>query len=288
MSIRAISYKLSKNINHNGIFSFIGLSFGLAWSIWITAYFFNIPFKSPLFITLNMLAAFTPAIAAFIVRRYITKEGFNNVGFGISLKSWPYFLIAWLLPLIIISVTAYTANFLQLTELNFSVVQGLKLASNKPINFNLFVLNLMLGALVATFMLFGEEFGWRGFLQKKLFWHSPWKSAIATGIIWGVWHFPINLQGYNFPEHKYWGLIVFPLACIFLSYIFAWFYRLTNSIWSSCLAHASFNSIAGSLMVVLYVNKTNYILTSVTGIIGICTLALISLILHCYTNKLSS
>jgi membrane protease YdiL (CAAX protease family) len=103
---------------------------------------------------------------------------------------------------------------------------------------------------------------------------------VVTGLIWGIWHYPLNLQGYNFPNHPYWGLLVFPIACIFLSYIFAWFYRATGSIWSTCFAHAGFNSIAGSLMVVLYVNKGNYILTSIAGVCGIAILASVAFALH--------
>jgi len=41
--------------------------------------------------------------------------------------------------------------------------------------------------LVAPLVL-GEELGWRGYLQLRLFPAQPFLAALATGLIWGVWH----------------------------------------------------------------------------------------------------
>ena len=47
---------------------------------------------------------------------------------------------------------------------------------------------------------FGEELGWRGFLQSEWKALGFWKSSWLIGLIWGVWHAPIVLQGYNYPQ----------------------------------------------------------------------------------------
>ena len=272
-----------------GVLSFLGISFGLAWTVWIGLYLADIPMGG-----IGMLAAFSPAIAAFVTRKYITKEGFTDLGWKPLLRRWPYYLIAWLLPLFIITACAAIVYLLGLSEINFSPVQGLKslLPEGQELpeymeNLNIvgFAAIQLFAAIPASLVLFGEEFGWRGYLQRRVYKDSAWKSAIVVGIIWGVWHFPINLQGYNYPEHRYWGLLVFPISTIFMSYIFAWIYKNTQSIWGACLVHASINTVAGSLMVILYVDKSNFILTSLAGIVGIMVLGFISLSIHLWEKK---
>jgi membrane protease YdiL (CAAX protease family) len=127
---------------------------------------------------------------------------------------------------------------------------------------------LLIAALFSTFFLFGEEFGWRGYLQMRLFPDNPLLAAIATGIIWGVWHYPINIRGYNFPEHPIWGLVVFPITAIMLSIIFGWLRLRSGSIWASCLAHAATNSIGVTLTMALFLGGGDTIFFSYLGLLG--------------------
>ena len=45
----------------------------------------------------------------------------------------------------------------------------------------------------------GEELGWRGYLHEKLISRGFWKCSLITGIIWGLWHAPLILQGHHYP-----------------------------------------------------------------------------------------
>jgi hypothetical protein len=117
--------------------------------------------------------------------------------------------------------------------------------------------------------LFGEEFGWRGYLQPRLFPQSPVLSAVVTGTIWAYWHLPLNLRGGNFPENpKLGALVIFPVGAIFLSIIFGWLVQKTGSIWSSSLAHAATNGIGGSLFIALFGGGANFLFVSYGGILG--------------------
>ena len=89
---------------------------------------------------------------------------------------------------------------------------------------------LVIGALIGAHLSWGEEFGWRGYLQLRLFGDRPLLSAVATGIIWGVWHYPVNLRGYNFPDQPLIGLVVFPVGTILPSIIFGWMRLRTGSV----------------------------------------------------------
>jgi membrane protease YdiL (CAAX protease family) len=123
-------------------------------------------------------------------------------------------------------------------------------------------------AILATPILFGEEFGWRGYLQPRLFPDRPVPGAIVTGVIWGVWHYPLLLRGYDFPQNRLAALIVFPVTTIFLSIIFAWLLLKTGSIWSSSFAHAATNAIGGSLSLLLLGGGASLLFVSYLGILA--------------------
>jgi hypothetical protein len=123
-------------------------------------------------------------------------------------------------------------------------------------------------ALVATPILWGEEFGWRGYLQIRLLGHRPLLAAVSTGLIWGVWHYPINLRGYNYPDQPILGLFVFPVGAILLSIIFGWLRLRIGSVWSASLAHSATNAIGGSLTMLLFMGGPNWISVSYLGLLG--------------------
>jgi membrane protease YdiL (CAAX protease family) len=102
----------------------------------------------------------------------------------------------------------------------------------------------------------------------RLFSGQPLLAAISTGIIWGIWHYPINIRGYNFPDHPVLGLLVFPVTTVMLSIIFGWLRLRSGSIWTACLAHAATNSIGATLTMSLFLGGGDSILFSYLGLIG--------------------
>jgi membrane protease YdiL (CAAX protease family) len=123
-------------------------------------------------------------------------------------------------------------------------------------------------SLFSTFILWGEEFGWRGYLQIRLFSSRPLLAAVIAGIIWGIWHYPINIRGYNFPEHPILGLLVFPVSTVMLSIIFGWLRLRTASIWAPSLAHAATNSVGGSLTILLFAGGPDLLFVSYLGLLA--------------------
>jgi membrane protease YdiL (CAAX protease family) len=90
---------------------------------------------------------------------------------------------------------------------------------------------------------FGEEYGWRGYLQKQ--W-APENSKIAgflmIGVIWGLWHLPGILLGHNFPEYPLvGGLILMPLLCMAFSVIFGTAFNKGYVIWVPAIFHGAVN-----------------------------------------------
>jgi uncharacterized protein len=104
----------------------------------------------------------------------------------------------------------------------------------------LFVLrSIIFTALVVAV---GEEAGWRGWmlpeLQKRF---SPLLSSILLGIVWGLWHFPLFLNGQYDQE----PVLVFAKAgaCAFLAILFTWLYnRSGGSLLLAVVLHTALNN----------------------------------------------
>jgi membrane protease YdiL (CAAX protease family) len=109
-------------------------------------------------------------------------------------------------------------------------------------------------------LLWGEEFGWRGYLQTRLPAGRPLVAAVATGLIWGVWHYPLALAGYGtFAQAPVWfGLVLYPLLLVPLSAFLGWLNFETGSVWAPSLAHAVHNNVTAHLLLMLFAGGPNF------------------------------
>jgi len=269
------------NAETRGIVWYLGIAFGLAWTTWEAAIRAGVPVSSAQFQILALPGAFAPAIAAIVVRRWITREGFGDAGLGLHLRRWRYYLFAWALPLGIVAAIIAETRILGVAAPDFTLARAIAspaigptaaaiASSNHPV-----VPQLLLMALVSAPILWGEEFGWRGYLQQRLFADRPIYAALSTGSIWAVWHFPLTLRGYDYPAHPLWGsLVLIPIAILF-SYIFAWIFRRSGSIWASSLAHAATNAVGGMLMILWFAGASGPTTLSYAGLLAIPPLLIV-------------
>lgn len=106
----------------------------------------------------------------------------------------------------------------------------------------------ILGITIAFDFLFGgsvgEEIGWRGYalpLLLKRF--NPVTASIVLGIIWSLWHIPIDIA-VGFGVLGIGGIILRLLTVIPMSVIITWFYlRSRYGIITSLLLHSGINII---------------------------------------------
>lgn len=257
-----------------GILSYLGIAFGLAWAAWEVPNFLGIAVTSPQFQLYALPGAFAPAIAAIVVRKWITREGFGDAGLKLDLKQWRYYLVAWLLPFVVVGVIAAEAVLFSIGTPDFSTVAALRGMGQKPSASMLpyvgyiIVPQLMLRALVFTPVLWGEEFGWRGYLQPRLFPGKPLLAATATGVIWAVWHYPLIFRGYNYQDQPWLGVVLFPVTSILLSIIFGWLRDKGHSIWTASLAHSATNTIGGTLSVLWFYGIASQVWVGYQGVLA--------------------
>jgi membrane protease YdiL (CAAX protease family) len=90
---------------------------------------------------------------------------------------------------------------------------------------------------------FGEELGWRGFLQGAWLRYGRRRAALMVGLVWGVWHFPVILGGiHTYPPTALGlglALIFFTLWGVVQSYAVL----KTGSIWVAAFLHGLVDSL---------------------------------------------
>jgi uncharacterized protein len=272
------------NTKTKGVLAFLAIAFVPAWLSWAAVGLAGISGTNPLFQAAAIPGAFSPALACFIVRKWVTKEGFADAGLQLKLKrNWRYYLFAWLLPLGVTAVIIALANLFNLSQPDFTLQRffgTLNLPGGIPETpDNLFLLlipTLLFQTIVlATPIVWGEEFGWRSYLQIRLFAERPLMAAISTGLIWGVWHYPLVFLGYERYENKFLGLIIFTVFTVLLSIIFGWLRLKTGSVWAASVAHGATNAIGGSLTLMLFSGSANWMWVGYNGILAWIPLGLV-------------
>ncbi|GAA3959041.1 CPBP family intramembrane metalloprotease [Streptomyces marokkonensis] len=227
----------SKPVARKGVAAFLLISFAGTW-LWLL-FARSILGLSPLNPLLQLPGFCMPGIAAVAVRRWITKEGFADAGLKLHLKAaWRYYAVAWLGPPLIAAVTLALAALVGLWEPDLSGPGGIpgtrELAS---------VLGLMVVALILTPLYAGEEFGWTSYLRPRIFGGRTVPSAMATGLIWAVWHFPLAFIGYVEFTNVVVGLAVWTLSFQLQEVMLMWLYQRSGSVWTASLAHAGNNMV---------------------------------------------
>lgn len=265
------------NEDRNGVAWFVVLTYAIAWSAWELPLAMGLELSDPMFQLAMLPGAFAPAFAALVVRKWITGEGFADAGLRLNLKEgWRAYLVALLLPFPVIGVIVLLVMLTGTAEPDFTLTRATAALGGDrgdiPLDSStlwaLLPLQLVISAVIAMPVLWGEEFGWRGFLQQRLARGNPLRAAVYTGLIWGAWHFPLNLRGYNYPDHPWIGLLAFPIATVILSIILGWLQRTGGSNWAAVLGHSSTNVIGGSLTLLLFAGGADMLVTGYLGLFG--------------------
>ena len=248
---------------------FIGFVFLISWSVALIIYLTGGLEENPTFQIENasislatlLLATgymFGPSLAN-VLTRLVSKEGFSNHYLKPHFNNgrWRYFLIGWFLPgtLTIFGIVLYFLIFPNYydAELSLLIAQiGSAGGAQGVTPWVVVILQTLQAFLFAPLLnaisTFGEEFGWRGYLQPKLLPLGPRKAILLTGLVWGVWHTPIILMGYNYGL-DYWGAPVLgPIAMTWFTVIFGtflgWMTLKTDSVWPAVIGHGALNGIA--------------------------------------------
>jgi membrane protease YdiL (CAAX protease family) len=289
--------------NKKRLVIFLLFAFGISWLTALIIYLTGGLVSSPeliantgITLALVLLASvymWGPALAN-IITRIITKEGKQELWLKPKIKThWKYWLLGWFGPgfLTIIGGAIFFLIFPQTFDSTLSSLQSqLTAASASEETFSpwLFVLIQALMALLIAPVLnfiatFGEEFGWRGYLLPKLKSLGNRKALVISGIIWGIWHWPVIAMGHNYgldyPGFPWLGLLAMVWFCVWGGIFIGWLALKSESVWPAVVAHGALNGIAAISL--LFIKSPTSMLLGPTpaGIIGVLPFTLISIVI---------
>ena len=285
--------------NKRTILLFVVLSYGLAWIIWLALWLSGIGLNSPWSQLASIVAMWMPALAVFLLGKITKKPSGIKSKLVVNLKrNWGFYLLAIWLPAVISFLGAglYFLVFPNNFSLGFEFIQAIlqeKGVLQSPIPLSSLVLIQILASLTyAPFLnsLFalGEEIGWRGYLYPALKGRfSLVQTHVLLGLIWSLWHLPINLQGFNYGltyfAYPVLGVVAMFLFCFSVGILLSWLMEKTGSIWASALFHGAINATAGfGLLFQLPGEKTSSLLIfgpSPAGLIAVLPCLLLALLI---------
>jgi len=277
---------------------FVAFAFGISWAIGAIVYATGgigpespsvlpgVPLWAPL-VAIGYM--FGPALAN-VCTRIVTGEGRADLGLRPRFRrDWRWWAIAWLLPiaLIYLGTALFFAFFPEYFDSSLSAVTqfpgatGAAGGSSALDPWTLVVLQavsaLTIGTAINCLLTFGEEFGWRAYLQPKLMPLGGRRAVLLTGAIWGIWHWPVILMGYNYPDAPVAGAVVMVLVTVVFGVVLGWVTIHTHSVWPAVIGHAAINANAGIGLLFAQGSPSSLLGPAPIGVIGLLPLAALAL-----------
>jgi len=279
---------------------FTAIAFVLAWLVALPLWLGD-GLATPLFPIIAIAMMATPTIAALIVVFFIDRPARRARTLGL----WPlkpvgrligYSLLGIFVPIVLALAAlpigallgVYPADFVGFSGFEQSITAQLQAvgASGLPLPIGALVavqlLMLPLAAFINLLPALGEELGWRGWLLPKLMPLGVLPAILISGVIWGLWHAPLILLGYNYAGVPGWlGVTMMIGMCIVFGAVFGWLRLRSDSIWPAALAHAALNGAAGTYF--LFAAAGERLDTTQAGVLGwsgwILPIALVAVLL---------
>jgi len=260
---------------------FVVLACGLAWLVALPLWLGQ-GLAEPISGLLLPVMMFTPAIAAIIVTFVFGVPAAGTRARFLGL--WPlrpakrvvWLMVAgWLVPPLLVAASILVAaalGFVQLdpsfrgfaAEIERAVPPGTPLPPVEVVVVAQLAM-LPLGALFNSLLAFGEELGWRGWLLPALRPLGTWPALLLSGAIWGIWHSPVILLGYNFGRTDLTGVLFMMAGCIAWGVLLGWLRLRSASVWPAVLAHGSLNA-AGGLIILVAAHQPDLALAGPLGV----------------------
>lgn len=273
---------------------FVAVSFALAWLVALPLWLGD-GLAEPISVLLLPVMMFTPAVAALVVTFVMRVPARGQRARFLGL--WPmrpakrviWLMVAgWLVPPLLVGLgilLSAALGFVQLdltfaafaAELEKAVPAGTPLPPVQVIVFAQLAM-IPLGGLFNSLFAFGEELGWRGWLLPALRPLGTWPALILSGVIWGAWHSPVILLGYNFGRTDLTGVLLMIGGCVAWGILLGWLRLRSASVWPPVIAHGSLNAAAG-LVLIVAATQPDMALAGPLGVATWIVLALLTVVL---------
>jgi membrane protease YdiL (CAAX protease family) len=240
--------------------TFIVIAYALAWLVQLPVWLSGEGMAHPQFGILTTGMMLTPAIAAIVVVRFVARPpniprllGLTPLRpagrtIGLAVLAWLGFPILAFCALLL----GQAMGLLRLDLTEFSgALEWLQIYGGEVPEAGLGYLVLVqllvipVTGLTASISAFGEELGWRGWLLPNLRPLGTWPALLITGVVWGAWHAPVILLGYNYGRTDILGVLMMIGWCLLLGTLLGWLRLRSASLWPAVLGHGAINGANG-------------------------------------------
>ncbi|MGB3955323.1 MAG: CPBP family intramembrane glutamic endopeptidase [Brooklawnia sp.] len=252
-----------------GIAVFCLIAYALAWLVALPLWLGD-GLASPFFLPCSVAMMFTPTVASVVVVRFMERRpvlatlGIKPAGSAARLLIWLLIAIVAVFAVVVLGLLSsaalgtYSFDLANMSAFRLLLEQQLEAvgssADDLPMPIRVMWLlqfvNLAAASLMNTLPAAGEEIGWRGFLFPRLRDRLGATGAVlASGVIWGAWHAPLILLGYNYPSNPRMGVLMMCVSCIGLGALLAWVSQRGASVWPAALGHGAFNAMMSGTII---------------------------------------
>ena len=138
--------------------------------------------------------------------------------------------------MILLFIGLYLLRFVIACALSGQLSEFGKIMAN-PTTWIIFF-TVLVNFFLSVVAFFGEEYGWRYYLQPLLQKKFGLKGGvILLGCVWAVWHLPIDFFYYTTPDMGLAALASQFVTCISLGIFMAYTYMKTQNIWVPIIIH---------------------------------------------------
>src|SRR5882762_6074684 len=240
-----------------------------------------------------------PAYATLILQKLVYRGSLKPYGFTLKNLSFGWLLVttvgfAWFIVLgtfVVIGILGNVFGVALFGRIDFSEAAVLHqvtifthgafgdMPQHSPIPpVAIFLLSLVqdviAGFTISLPFTFGEELGWRGLLLRETQRSGFLRSNLFVGVVWGLWHAPIILQGHNYPGHPVAGIFMMTLFTTSLSFPMAYCRFKSRTILGPSALHGMLNAIGP--LTAFFVVAANPLFGFVAGIAGIAVVLLLT------------
>ncbi|WP_019855267.1 CPBP family intramembrane glutamic endopeptidase [Actinopolyspora mortivallis] len=247
-------------VDVRGVVGFVLIAYVPAWlltlPLWLSGQGLSSGWSPPLLVAMM----FMPGVAALVTERWISPRRRPLRAVGITHQRgirgwWRYALLGWIgapvammLALLVgWALTVYDAHWLDFSglpgQLRFTLTEdspGSAVSGLALLLVNVFVFG-WLNVIPAV----GEELGWRGYLTRALLPLGQPGAFLVTGVLWGLWHAPLLVLGYNYPTIPVVAAFVMMIVfCGLVGTLLGWLRLASGSVWPAAVAHGFLNASA--------------------------------------------
>lgn len=218
---------------------------------------------------------FVPLIVSVTLTKFYLKRKLSSFGINKG-KSIKYYLAAYLYPFLVIGL-----GVLLFAIMGFGTIRNdmdLIFPIQYGIPIYIYLINYSIAPIFPnSIFAFGEEYGWRGYLQDLLLEKfSILKTLLITGVIWGLWHAPLIAMGYNYHQYPLPGVFLFTLWTIFVGIFFGWLKIKSKSVLTAALGHGAINAYVG--FGIIFAQTNNQLLGVPFGFPGLLAFFILALV----------